>query len=291
MACSALYCLHPTSWHGSKSTHHRTRTLRMRAHDCSNAVLYTRRHVELLLRCLEERGVDIIVRQAGVDTLLVFLEIVDEARAWAESNGQYDVDGDNGGKSEDDPAVALGQHDLYRLTEVVGRLTKVRDRRASKGDNKRLRRTAERLLRILQRLNDDQVLTTHLDPKIVREPKSACVRVCRVRCVYCVCATQPEKEEEEEEEESSPPERLILRNSEVDPNTEVYQPELVVHSAWYDLPSAVIQLFSSGYASRPSFVCVVVCSQAPEATALTPSDCGGVSAHLRSGWLNFGLNH
>jgi hypothetical protein len=118
------------------------------------------RHVELLLECLEERGVDIDVRQATVDTLLVFLEIVDHARVqWgAESDGGdgdgvAEVKSDDGDDDdvEEDEALALGQHDLYRLEEVVERLTKERERRADKDDGKRLRRVAERLLRVMRR--------------------------------------------------------------------------------------------------------------------------------------------
>lgn len=145
---------HGTGHDTTHALHHRTR---------SSCAIYS--NVELLLECLEERGVDIDVRQAAVDTLMVFLEIVDRARdqLGAESdddddNAVAEVDRDDDDEEEDDDdedaegeALALGQHDLYRLAEVVERLTKERERRSDKDDSKRLRRAAERLLRVLRR--------------------------------------------------------------------------------------------------------------------------------------------
>jgi hypothetical protein len=153
------------AWVEEYVTRHRTHGT---GHDTTHAYHRTHsscameRHVELLLECLEERGVDIDVRQATVDTLLVFLEIVDHARVqWgAESDddgdGVAEVESDDGDDGDDDDeeedeALTLGQHDLYRLEEVVERLTKEHERRADKDDGKRLRRAAERLLRVLRR--------------------------------------------------------------------------------------------------------------------------------------------
>jgi hypothetical protein len=159
----------------------------------------------LILECLGHDA--IVVRQAAVDTLLVFLSIVHDQDDDADDSNE-----EGGGEKEEAVAAwaQIGQHDLYRLAALVEPLVDTYCRRRNLEEN-HLRRTAKRLLLLIRRLEED--LRNGAD------------------------ADDGDENDDEDDEagEDTPYLRLVLENAPVDHDAVVYQPELIVHTERYKL--------------------------------------------------------
>jgi hypothetical protein len=132
------------------------------------------RYVELMVEGLGHA--DISVRLATVDILLVFLTIIDDLRQAesADDNQDSEVEKEKQEEEEGGREPMVGQYELFQLASGVEPLIKARDRRASKEDNKRLRRMTERLLALVNRLRA---------PVADRSPDEA-DEVCRPHCLF-----------------------------------------------------------------------------------------------------------
>jgi hypothetical protein len=148
---------------------------------------------------------DVHVRKNAADTLLVFLSIITEDAARPRSDHH---------RHDEPPTGSVGQHALYQLAtaaELCARDPHERRESGGRRPNKLLRHTAARLLRLIHRLHDDgyDIHYDHNDDHDGHDDRN--------------------NEEDEEEEDL----RLILYNSPVTPQIEVYQPELIVRSERY----------------------------------------------------------